>query len=301
MNILITGGTGLVGTRLHSLLKKNHQIAFLSRTKRNEPLTFTWDIPTQKIDRQALEWADAVVHLAGAGVAEKSWTEAYKRAILESRTHSSRLLANTLSDLLPEQRPKIFIGASAIGYYGLDTGSEILHESAPAGKEFLADVTAKWEAENQAIATLGLRTCLLRIGVVLDAEGGALQKMSSPVRWGAGASLGSGKQYISWIHIEDMARMIAFAIETPTLQGTYNAVAPTPITNTMLTTTIAKVLGKSIILPAVPAFALKMILGEMAGLVLGGNRISCEKIQQAGFEFKFPALEDALKDLFHKA
>jgi len=301
MKILITGGTGLVGTHLSVLLKeKGYEVALLSRTPKTKPLTFTWDIPAKKIDTEALLWADAVIHLAGAGVAEKSWSSDHKRDILESRTHSSKLLANTIAGLPIENRPKIFIAASAVGYYGLDTGNELMRESAPAGKEFLADVTKQWETENNAVASLGIRTCLLRVGVVLAKEAGALPKMTAPIRWGAGAALGSGKQYISWIHITDLARMFCFALENTTLEGVYNAVAPLPATNTELTKAIAQTLHKPLLLPAVPSFVLYGLLGEMAGLVLGGNRVASEKIQKEGFQFSFPTLEGALKDLFEK-
>ena len=230
------------------LKEKGYEVALLSRTPKTKPLTFTWDIPAKKIDTEALLWADAVIHLAGAGVAEKSWSSDHKRDILESRTHSSKLLANTIAGLPIENRPKIFIAASAVGYYGLDTGNELMRESAPAGKEFLADVTKQWETENNAVASLGIRTCLLRVGVVLAKEAGALPKMTAPIRWGAGAALGSGKQYISWIHITDLARMFCFALENTTLEGVYNAVAPLPATNTELTKAIAQTLHKPLLL-----------------------------------------------------
>jgi hypothetical protein len=298
MNILISGGTGLVGKHLTKLLqKKGHQVAVLSRTKQTHIESFVWDIPSQTMDKQALIWADAIVHLAGAGVAEKNWTQARKKEILDSRILSSRLLAKNTADLPTEQRPTIFVGASAIGYYGLDTGEALLTEASPAGKEFLADVTVKWEQENSAFTALGLRTSLWRIGVVLAKEGGALPTMSSPIQWGVGSPLGSGKQYLSWIHIQDMARMMVYAIENEAINGIYNACAPSPATNSELTKAIAKTLGKPSFFPHVPAFVLKIILGEMADMVLGGNKVSCQKIQEAGFTFDFPELLPALENL----
>lgn len=302
MNILISGGTGLVGKHLTKLLQqKGHEVAVLSRSKQTQIRAFLWDIPTQTIDKEALEWADAVVHLAGTSVAEKPWSKARKLDILESRTHSTRLLAKTIADLPTEKRPKIFVGASAIGYYGLDTGEALITEASPAGKDFLADVTVQWEAEALPIEKAGVRLSLWRIGVVLAREGGALPTIASPVGWGVGAPLGSGKQYMSWIHIQDMARMLAYAIENEQVVGIYNACAPSPATNAELTKGIAKVLHRPTFLPAVPSFVLQIILGEMAQMVLGGNRVSCAKIQQAGFTFDFPELTATLQDLLSKA
>lgn len=293
-NILITGGSGLVGKQITTLLeKKGHQVAWLSRSAQSGRKSFIWDIEKQEIDPKAIEWADAIIHLAGAGVAEKRWTPDRKKLILESRTLSTQLLFTALEKA--ENRPNTFISASAVGYYGFNTGTALVDESSPVGIDFLAEVVKAWENEVKKMESLDIRTVLLRIGIVLDAEGGALGEMLKPP---VAAPLGSGDQWMSWIHIEDLARMFVFALEKTTLQGIYNAVGPNPATNQQLTQEAAYAKGKTYIGIGVPGFALKLILGEMAAMVLGGNRVSCQKIQKAGFQFEFYELSAALKDIF---
>ena len=294
-NILITGGSGLVGQRITDLLeKKGYQVAWLSRSVQAGRKSFKWNIEKQEIDSEAIEWADAIIHLAGAGVAEKRWTPERKKLILESRTHSTRLLFSALEKA--KKRPNTFISASAVGYYGFDTGTSLVDETSPAGSDFLAQVVKAWENEVKKIESLDIRTVILRIGIVLDAEGGALGEMLKPP---VAAPLGSGDQWMSWIHIEDLARMFLFAMEKTTLQGVYNAVGPNPATNQQLTQEAAYAKGKTYIGIGVPGFVLKLVLGEMAAMVLGGNRVSCLKIQKAGFQFEFYELSAALKDIFH--
>lgn len=295
-NILITGGSGLIGQRVtHLLEKRGYQVAWLSRSAQAERKTFLWNLERQEIDPEAVRWADAIIHLAGAGVAEKRWTSERKKQILESRTVSTRLLFSALENA--EKRPNTFISASAVGYYGLDTGTALVDESSPSGNDFLADVVKAWEKEVKAIESLDLRTVILRTGIVLDAEGGALAEMLKPP---VAAPLGSGDQWMSWIHIEDLARMYVFALEKTTLQGVYNAVGPNPSTNQQLTQEAAYAKGKTYIGFGVPGFVLRLFLGEMAEMVLGGNRVSCQKIQKAGFLFDFLELPAALKDLYHR-
>lgn len=296
--ILITGGTGLVGSRLSQLLlAKNYQVRFLSRNKQQIPNieVFEWDIKEGYIDPAAFEGVESIVHLAGAGVADKAWSEARKKVILESRTQSTSLLNKYLKDLTP--KPKSFISASAIGLYGLDTGETLLKENAPAGSDFLANVTRAWEDEVEQITQIGLRTAKLRIGIVLSEKGGALEKIAQPIRFGLGAALGSGKQYLSWIHIDDLCRMFIHAIENEEVKGAYNAVASKPVDNALFSKITAKVLNRPFFLPNVPRFVLKTMLGEMANIVLGGNKVSNEKIKASNFEFKFDELEPALRDL----
>lgn len=294
-NILITGGSGLVGQRITALLeKKGYQVAWLSRSPQSDRKTFIWDIEKQEIDPKAVEWADAIIHLAGAGVAEKRWTEERKKLILESRTQSTQLLFSALEKA--ENCPNTFISASAVGFYGFNTGTALLDENSPGGSDFLAEVVKAWENEAKKMESLAIRTVLLRIGIVLDSEGGALGEMLKPP---VAAPLGSGDQWMSWIHIEDLARMFVFALEKTTLQGVYNAVGPNPATNQQLTQEAASAKGKTYIGIGVPAFALKLVLGEMAAMVLGGNRVSCQKIQKTGFQFDFYELSAALKDIFH--
>ena len=292
-NILITGGSGLVGRRITLLLEsKGYTVAWLSR-KPQQQTHFLWDVEKQELDPQALEWADAVVHLAGEGVAEKRWTADRKKRILESRTQSTQLLYTAIQQA--EKKPNTFISASAVGYYGFNTGTNLMEETSPSGDDFLAEVVLAWEKEVKKIEQLSVRCILLRVGIVLDANGGALGEMLKPP---VAAPLGSGDQWMSWIHIEDLARMFVFALEKTTLQGIYNAVGPHPATNQKLTKEAAAAKGKPYIGLGVPGFALKLVLGEMAAMVLGGNRVSSQKIQKAGFEFEFPELKKALKAVF---
>lgn len=263
-NILITGGSGLVGQRITELLeKKGYEMAWLSRSRQGRK-SFLWDVENKEIDPQAIEWADAIIHLAGAGVAEKRWTPERKKLILDSRTHSTQLLFSAIEKA--EKKPSTFISASAVGYYGFNTGTTLVDEGSKAGSDFLAEVVIAWEHEVKKIEALHLRTVLLRIGIVLDAEGGALGEMLKPP---VAAPLGSGDQWMSWIHIEDLANMFVFALEKTTLQGVYNAVGPNPATNQQLTKEAAAAKGKPYVGIGVPGFALKLVLGEMAAMVLG--------------------------------
>jgi len=298
--ILITGGTGLVGTRLtEMLLEKGYKVKYLSRNpkKTDEIPAFKWDVKTQEIDPKALTDVDAIVHLAGAGVADEKWTKARKKVILESRTKSTELLNKALRE--NDHNVSTLVSASAIGYYGYDSGGVWKKEDSRFGDDFLATVTKEWEAkvDELAKANTGLRVSKLRIGIVLSEKGGALKEIAKPIKMYAGALLGNGQQFMSWIHIDDLCRMFIHAIENKQVEGVYNAVAPNPITNKEMTKTIAKILGKPLILPNVPGFALKLIIGEMASMVLGGSKISCEKIQEAGFQYKFDDVKLAINDL----
>ncbi|MDX5340546.1 MAG: TIGR01777 family oxidoreductase [Cyclobacteriaceae bacterium] len=293
-NILISGGSGLIGNQITTLLeKKGYEVAWLSRSEQKRK-SFLWDVEKNHIDPQAMEWADAVIHLAGAGVADKRWTSERKKLILESRTQSTQLLHAAIEKA--ENKPNTFISASAVGYYGFNTGTTLVDETSPSGTDFLAQVVKAWENEVKKIESLHLRTVILRIGIVLDEAGGALGEMLKPP---VAAPLGGGDQWMSWIHIEDLARMFVFALEKTTLQGIYNAVGPNPATNQQLTREAAYASGKPYMGIGVPGFVLKLILGEMSAMVLGGNRVSCQKIQKAGFQFEYYELAGALKDLFH--
>lgn len=296
--VLITGGTGLVGTRLTQLLQgKGYTVKYLSRSAgtKNGVQAFAWDIEKQSIDEAAFGGTDVVMHLAGAGVADKSWTPERKKEILESRTKSTALLQDTLRTI--DHRVNAFVSASAIGYYGWDSGGVWKGEESRFGDDFLATVTKAWEEGADEIAGLGIRTAKLRIGIVFSAKGGALYEIAKPVKWGVGAPLGKGDQYMSWIHIDDLCKMFIYASENDTVSGTYNAVAPTPETNKVITAAVAKVLDKPCFMPNVPAFVLKLMLGKRAAMVLGGSRVSAEKIMAAGFAFDHPDLKGALRDL----
>lgn len=296
--VLITGGTGLVGSHLIPMLKaKGHQVVVLSRSKdASKPYPiFEWDYEKEYIESGAFNGVDTVIHLAGAGVAEKRWTPERKDEIYNSRTKTSHLLYKTLKEVPNEV--KTFISASAIGYYGLDTGSTNLKESAPVGHDFLAHVVDAWETSTNKIAELEIRLVQLRIGVVLAKEGGALVELLKPP---VAAPLGKGSQYMSWIHIDDLCKMFVHSLENEQMLGTYNAVAPRPMTNKELTREAAKAFGKTFVPVPVPGLVLKLMLGEMAKMVIGGNRVSCEKIMEAGYQFEYPKLGDALNHLKRK-
>ncbi len=294
--ILITGASGLIGTRLTELLlAKGYSVAHLGRTKKegNVP-SFVWDIDNGSIDNNALKDIDTIVHLAGAGVADKRWTANRKKEILESRIKSTQLLFQTLKNNLHSVRA--FVSASAIGYYGFGNEDKIFAEIDLPGHDFLAEVTKEWENEVAKINTLGLRVAKLRIGIVLSGKGGALKEMMMPIKFGVGSPLGTGKQFLSWIHIADLCSMFVQAIEDERMIGPYNATTAW-CTNAYMTRIIANVLHRPLWLPPIPAFVLKIILGEMADMVLKGSKVSPDKIKQAGFQFQFANLENAIKDL----
>jgi uncharacterized protein (TIGR01777 family) len=292
--VLITGASGLIGTRLtEMLLQHGHEVAHLSRSKGLGGVpTFVWHVRAGTVDNRAFEDVDAVVHLAGAGVADQRWTKERKREILESRTKSTQLLARHIGR---NQKVKVVISSSAIGYYGAGTGDKVFIEQDKPGHDFLAGVVDAWEKEVDKIPVK--RIVKLRTGIVLSEKDGALKKMVTPIRFFVGAPLGTGKQYISWIHIDDLCRMFIKAIEDESMNGAYNATGPYAVTNAELTKTIAKVLKRPLWLPNVPAFVLTTVLGEMGEMVLTGSQVSSEKIQQKGFEFQFPELNEALENL----
>lgn len=301
--VLITGGTGLIGSHLTRLLLTNqYSVSHLSRTpKENGAVkTYTWDIEKQEMDEEALATADYVIHLAGANVGDHRWTKTYKQEILQSRTASARLLYKTIKGL-KKHKIKALASASGISIYGDDTGSTEIIESSPHGNEFMAEVCEKWEAGADNMKELGMRVVKLRTGMVLSTKGGALGKMITPFKLGAGAPLGSGQQYVSWIHIDDLCRMYEASVEHETYEGVYNAVAPRPVTNEEFSKTIAKVLDKPFFLPNVPSVALRLVFGELAGVVLGGNKVSSQKIEATGFTFLYRDVEAALRNLLEKA
>lgn len=296
--ILITGGSGLVGQKLtQRLLEKGYKVSILSRKNiQNANISYyQWDIEKGYINPEALQGVHCIMHLAGAGVADKTWTKERKWEILESRIRSTELLCNSLKEL--DEKPLSFISASAIGIYGdRDINTKLTENSSP-GNGFLAEVTQLWEKSVDSISDLGIRVAKIRIGIVLSTQGGALPKICQPIKLGAGASLGSGEQGVSWIHIDDLCDIFIYALENSSIQGAYNAVAPEPVDNYLLTKAIAKQIKKPLLLPNVPSFVMKLMLGEMASMVLEGNWVSAEKILAAGFKFKFPNLNKALQDL----
>lgn len=298
-NVLITGGTGLIGTRLTAmLLEQGYAVAHLSRKLGQNPRvkTYLWNVEKGQIDPDAVRSADYIIHLAGAGIADGRWTAARKEEILESRTASTALIAQQLAK--SEHYLKAFVSASGIGYYGADTGAEWISEQYTPGLDFLAEVCIAWEAAADEVARLGIRTVKFRTGIVLSQHGGALPKLAAPIRLGVGAALATGKQFQSWIHLDDLCRLYIKALEDPTMHGAYNAVAPSPITNEELTQVVASILKKPLLLPNVPAFVLNWLFGEMAIVVTGGNYILNQRIKlETDFRYLFNDVRSALEDI----
>lgn len=294
--ILITGASGLIGSRLTDLLiEEGHSVTYLGRSKKSGKVpTFLWDPSAGIMDTKALELADTIVHLAGAGVAEKRWTASRKKEILESRSKSSRLLFEALKKY--QHRIKTVVAASAIGYYGFGEDDKVFTEEDKPGTDFLAQVTRQWENEVDKISDLGLRVVKLRIGIVLSKEGGALKEMAKPINLGIGAALGTGKQFLSWIHIDDLCGIFIKAIEEQNMRGVYNCTSNW-CTNEEMTRAIANNLKKPLWLPSIPSSILNIILGEMADVVLNGSKVSSEKIKLTGYRYKFANLREALSDL----
>ncbi len=297
---MITGASGLVGSRLTNLLLENgYEVVHLSRkAKQGKVPAYAWDIPAGVLDQNAFNGVGAVIHLAGAGVADQRWTAKRKREILDSRVKSTQLLIHHLKTRA--HHVSTFVSASAIGVYGFGLSNEVFTEESKPGKDFLAQVVTAWEREAQSAQALGIRTVILRIGIVLSKDGGALKEMTKPIGFGVGAPLGTGRQLMSWIHIDDLCRMFLLALEHEAIVGIYNATGVQPVSNKEFTQAVARVLKKPLFLPAVPAFVLKLALGEMADMILNGSYVSSEKIQRAGFTFHFTDLHSALLDLYKK-
>jgi uncharacterized protein (TIGR01777 family) len=304
MNILITGGTGLVGQHLSRfLVEKGYDITILSRSARqsdNPKISYaTWSPDAGTIDAEAIRSADHIIHLAGENVAEKRWTKKRKQDIHESRTKSSALIINGLKE--NRHKVKSVISASAIGWYGPDRDFKTaapFSETASAYKDFLGGTCKLWEESIQPVKQYANRLVILRTGIVLTKEGGALKEFIKPLNSGIATILGSGKQVISWIHIDDLCRMYLYAIEN-NIDGVYNAVSPQPVTNKELVVQLAAFKrGKMFIPVHVPAFVLKIMLGEMSIEVLKSATVSADKIKNAGFHFRYPGIRSAFEQLF---
>ncbi len=294
MNILISGASGLVGKALVSALRaQGHTVARLKRPGSAASAgDVVWDPMAATVDVPVMEGADAVVHLSGASIAQGRWTAARKAVLRSSRIDTTRVLVDALASL--RQKPRVFVCASAIGCYG-NRGDGILTESSAIGTDFLALLVRDWEAEATRAEISGIRTVMLRFGVILSADGGALPQMLLPFRFGLGGRLGSGKQWMSWIALADVVGIICSSVADERLAGPLNVVAPNPLRNAEFTRIVGTVLHRPAIFSA-PEFALRMALGEMAdGLLLASQRVIPERVLAAGYVFRFPEFEPALR------
>ena len=304
--VLISGGTGLIGKKLTShLIERNFEVIILSRNRNNiqgnPKISYSlWDIEKQQMDSSVLQKIDYIIHLAGAGVMDKKWTNSYKEEILSSRTKSSTLLIKNLKD--HPNRVKAFATASAIGWYGADADplihKEGFYETDPADKGFLGETCLKWENSVDHTAELNIRVVKFRTGIVLSNEGGTFKEFKKPLKFGIAGIMGDGKQVISWIHIDDLCRMYIEALENTELKGVYNAVAPEPVSQKkLMVETADKIRNKFYIPIHIPVFFLKLILGKRSIEILKSATVSNKKIKSAGFTFLFPSVESAIDDL----
>ena len=294
MKILITGATGLIGKALQKALRaKGHELLLASRKEPKDSSYVQWDIEKGFTEPERLEGIDGVIHLAGESISALRWTDEKKKAIRESRVLGTRNIVDAISDL--KQRPRVLIAASAIGFYG-DRGDEELTETSKPGKNFLADVCREWEAEARRAEDSGVRTVLLRTGIVLSRDGGALGTMLTPFKLGLGGVIGDGKQWMSWISLPDHIDAILFALENENVRGALNSVSPNPVTNQEFTTVMGEVLYRPTFIP-VPEFAVNLMFGEMGeALLLDSMRVIPKRLEDAGFKFKFPDLKKALEN-----
>lgn len=296
-NVLITGGTGFIGQRLTQLLiHKGYTVSILSRNKKeNLPLIsyFTWDVDHFYIEENAVLNADFIIHLAGEGIAEKRWTLRRKAKIVSSREDSVALIRSIFEK--NSKSIEAFITASGIGIYGAENGSEIYTEKAPISNDFLGETCQKWEVAADSIQKFSKRIVKIRTGLVLGKNAPLLNKLAPIFKLKLGSALGSGNQYMPWIHVDDLCAIYLEAIENDALNGVYNAAVLDNTTNTIFSKTLAKIYGYKIWLPNIPEFVLKLVLGEMATIILKGKRVSSGKIQSIGFEFKHTDLEQTLK------
>lgn len=295
-NILIAGGSGLVGRRLQAVLQnKGYQVRILTRSPKTSA-EFAWDPSRNFIDPQALENVDAVVNLAGAGIADKPWTAARKKELIDSRVQSAAALEQALQNM--KNPPGSCVSASAIGIYG-NSGERMMAESnVPVDTSFMVDCCQQWEYAAGRIASLGIRTVILRIGIVLSPDGGALAEVARPVRFGIGAYFGDGQAWWSWIHLDDLCDMIVWSLENEQASGIYNAVAPHPVRGKALVKAVARAMKRPAIPVPAPAFVLRAVLGEMSAVILNSNLVSAERVVSDGFRFRFPEVQEALNDLY---
>jgi uncharacterized protein (TIGR01777 family) len=302
VRILITGAMGFIGSHLvRRLLAEGHAVVALTRNvesaRRLLPVGCecrAWD-PGAGPQAADLQRVDTIVHLAGEGILDRRWTSARKQVLRESRVTGTRALVRALAALPATARPATLLSASAIGYYG-DRGDEELDEAAAAGSDFLAGICQAWEREAFVAQELGVRVAAIRMGVVLGKDGGALQKMLLPFQLGLGGRMGSGRQWVSWIHVDDLVGLFAHAIDHPEVSGVLNGVSPAPVTNAEFTAALGRALRRPAVL-TVPAIVLRLALGEMSTVLLAGQRVLPRAAQRLGFEFRYPEIGPALADL----
>ncbi len=294
MKILVAGSSGLIGTALAERLRGDgHKVVRLVRRAPSRNDEVRWDPVAGSIDTAKLAGVDAAIHLGGASITARRWNAAYKAEIRDSRVNSARLLSETLAQLEPS--PSVFVCASALGYYG-DRADETLTENSPKGDGFMAEVTAEWEAATAAAMHAGIRMCNMRIGVALSATGDLPKNMLLPFKLGLGGKIGSGRQYMSWIHIDDVVGAFVHTIDTPTLQGAINLAAPNPVTNTEFTQALARVLSRPALF-TVPSFALQIAMGEVAQVVTASTRMNPQRLLASGYTFRWQTIEPALRDI----
>lgn len=305
--ILITGGTGTIGKSLSKfLVEKQHEVIILTRNPRpgTGAISYAaWDPANQTIDIPALQKADFIINLAGAGVADKRWSKKRKQEIVDSRVQSGQVLVKAMQQ--NTNKVQAVISISGIGWYGDDNkrnpSQKFFSEGDPADPGFLGDTCVKWENAIKPVTALNKRLVIFRTGIVLSNEGGALAEFQKPIKAGLATLFGNGEQVTSWVHIDDVCRLFLYAIENERVRGEYNVVAPEPVTNKHLMLTLAKKMKGRFFIPLyVPAFVLKIILGELSTEILKSAKVSCEKIKSSGFQFLFPTLEVALDDLLKK-
>jgi len=299
--VLITGGTGLIGKHLSRKLKeKGYNVLLLSRnsSRGNSNSVYSWNPGKNEVENEAIQRADYIIHLAGAGMGDRRWTKKRKQLIIDSRVKTCELLFDKVQE--SGIKLKAFISASGTGFYGAETSERIFSETDPPSPDFTGEVCRRWEQSADRFQESNIRTVKIRTGIVLTRNGGALGRMLPAVRLGIGSALGSGRQYIPWIHIDDLCNIYIRAIGDKTMTGAWNAVAPEHIINREFMSKLAKVLQKPFFFPAVPSFILKLLFGRMSEIILKGSRVSADKIISAGYKFEFPDLENALQNLFTK-
>lgn len=299
--ILISGGTGLVGKALTKrLISEGHEVRILSRNPKSstQMKSFYWNVEKNEIDEKAFDGVEYIVHLAGSGIADKRWTDARKRDIIDSRVNSMKLITSVVKK--KNIQLKSFVGASAIGIYGMTTSEKIYTETDKGKGDFLTQSCEQWENSYQEIQSLSNKNSIIRIGVVLSKNGGALKKLLPIFNFGLGSAVGSGKQYMPWIHIDDLVTIFYNALFNPKLIGTYNAVSGESTTNAEFSKQLAKTLSKPFFLPNVPSFLLKLVFGEMANVLLEGSQVSNKHLLETGIELKYPTITVALEELLAK-